>query len=159
MVFMMTRLSSTTLLATLAVAAAANASATPDRIYKSDGSIVDSVDVISEALDRVTYKPEKGRGEEEVESELVLRVEFTEQPEDVAAAEVDATGQPAQNGGYETDLFGNPLPEAQRTSRRARPAGLQITFGLFWCVGRSDSKSCGRRENQSRQQNLEAGRK
>ena len=91
MVFMMTRLSSTTLLATLAVAAAANASATPDRIYKSDGSIVDSVDVISEALDRVTYKPEKGRGEEEVESELVLRVEFTEQPEDVAAAEVDAT--------------------------------------------------------------------
>ena len=88
---MMTRLSSTTLLATLAVAAAANASATPDRIYKSDGSIVDSVDVISEALDRVTYKPEKGRGEEEVESELVLRVEFTEQPEDVAAAEVDAT--------------------------------------------------------------------
>jgi len=90
MVFMMTRLSSTTLLASLAVAAAANASATPDRIYKSDGSIVDSVDVISEALDRVTYKPEKGRGEEEVESELVLRVEFTEQPEDVAAAEVDA---------------------------------------------------------------------
>ena len=41
---------------------------------------------------------------------------------ELAAAEVDATGQPAQNGGYETDLFGNPLPEAQRTSRRARPA-------------------------------------
>ena len=90
MVFMMTRLTSTTLLASLAVAAAATASASPDRIYKSDGSIVDNVDVISEAIGMVTYQPEKGRGEAEIESELVLRVEFTERPEDVAAAEVDA---------------------------------------------------------------------
>lgn len=90
MVFMMTRITSTTLLASLAVAAAATASASPDRIYKSDGSIVDNVDVISEAIGMVTYKSEKGRGEAEIESELVLRVEFTERPEDVAAAEVDA---------------------------------------------------------------------
>ena len=90
MVFMMTRITSSTLLASLAVAAAANASASPDRIYKADGSIVDNVDVVSETIDLVTYKPEKGRGDAEVDSELVLRVEFTERPEDVAAAEVDA---------------------------------------------------------------------
>ena len=87
---MMTRLPSAPLLAALAVATAASASATPDRIYKSDGSIVEGVDVISETIDMVTYKPEKGRGEEQEESELVLRVEFTDRPEDVSAAEVDA---------------------------------------------------------------------
>ncbi len=34
--------------------------------------------------------------------------------------------QSAYTGSYETDIFGNPLPEAQRTSRRARPAAPAV---------------------------------
>ena len=117
MVFMMTRITSSTLLASLAVAAAANASASPDRIYKADGSIVDNVDVVSETIDLVTYKPEKGRGDAEVDSELGLRVEFTQEI-----------------------LQSLLMPSLQHFQTSRRPHGSWISGRLAGCNG---AGSCG----------------
>lgn len=86
----MQRLSSAFPAAVLAACAIASPALSFDRIYKSDGSILDNVKVQSETIDKVVYEPEKGRGTKEVLSEEVLRVEFTQMPEDIAAAEVDA---------------------------------------------------------------------
>lgn len=95
-------------LAVLLAVAVATPSLALDRIYKADGSILDDVDVISETVEKVVYKPEKGRGELDVASELVLRVEFTDMPEDVAAAEVDAKNDALLGAisGFQTYLGG-----------------------------------------------------
>ncbi|MEM9380779.1 MAG: hypothetical protein AAGB93_12575 [Planctomycetota bacterium] len=86
----MQRLSSALPAAVLAACAIATPALGFDRIYRSDGSILDNVKVQSETIDKVVYQPEKGRAAKEVLSEEVLRVEFTQMPDDIAAAEVDA---------------------------------------------------------------------
>jgi len=103
----MQRLSSALSVAVLAFAVASPAAGF-DRIYKSDGSIIDGVTVVSETLQKVTYKPEKGRGEKEVRSDEVLRVEFVNRPEDISAAEVDASDQALLGAisGYQNYLGG-----------------------------------------------------
>lgn len=82
------------LLAASGLGVAATASA--DKIYLSDGSIVADCQILSEGLKTVSYIPDgkkKKSDAKEVASELVLSVEFTQMPDDVAAAQVDADGE------------------------------------------------------------------
>lgn len=79
--------------ALLGLAIAASASA--DKIYLSDGSIINDARILTEGVKTVSYIPDGKRKSDakEVASELVLSVEFTQMPEDVAAAQVDADGE------------------------------------------------------------------
>ncbi len=65
--------------------------ATPDRIYQSDGSILEDVTIVSEGLSTVSYKPSGSKKESTVDSELVLGVEFSSKPEEITLADVDAS--------------------------------------------------------------------
>ena len=65
-------------------------SASADRIYLSDGSILEKVDVVSESLTEVTYEPVGSSKEETVASDRVLRIEFEKMPNSIATAEIDA---------------------------------------------------------------------
>ncbi|QDV09756.1 hypothetical protein Poly30_53160 [Planctomycetes bacterium Poly30] len=67
--------------------------AAPDRIYQSNGSILEDVTVVEEGLGTVTYKPSGSKNEETVDSELVLDIEFSNKPEEVAMADVDASNE------------------------------------------------------------------
>lgn len=67
--------------------------ATPDRIYQSNGSILEDVTVVEEGLSSVTYKPAGSKSTETVDSELVLDIEFSNKPEEVAVADVDASNE------------------------------------------------------------------
>lgn len=82
----------TSLLA-LPLGVALTTSAFADRIYLSDGSIRDGVDVQSETATTVIYKPAGSKKTEEVASELVLEIKFDDMPEAVATAEVDARSE------------------------------------------------------------------
>ncbi len=84
---------STVLTAAAAALLSTTASAAPDRIYLSDGSIVEDVKVKSQTFTSVTYEPAKGRGESQVDSELVLRVEFDNKPAEISTAEVEAESE------------------------------------------------------------------
>lgn len=66
------------------------AAATPDRIYQSDGSILEDVKIVNEGLSSVTYKAADSKSESTVDSELVLYVEFSSKPEEVTLADFDA---------------------------------------------------------------------
>ncbi|MEM6672148.1 MAG: hypothetical protein AAF726_04855 [Planctomycetota bacterium] len=61
-----------------------------DRIYLVDGSIVEKAEIESEDLLKVVYEVEGERGKKESPTERVLRVEYTKQPDEIAAAAVDA---------------------------------------------------------------------
>ena len=76
--------------ALLGLALAASASA--DKIYLSDGSIINDAQILTEGVKTVSYIPDgkKKSDAKEVASELVLSVEYTQMPEDIAAAQVDA---------------------------------------------------------------------
>ena len=77
--------------ALLGLAIAASASA--DKIYLSDGSIINDAQILTEGVKTVSYIPDgkkKKSDAKEVASELVLSVEYTQMPEDIAAAQVDA---------------------------------------------------------------------
>lgn len=77
--------------ALLGLAIAASASA--DKIYLSDGSIINDARILTEGVKTVSYIPDgkkKKSDAKEVASELVLSIEYTQMPEDVAAAQVDA---------------------------------------------------------------------
>lgn len=80
--------------ALLGLALAASASA--DKIYLSDGSIINDARILTEGVKSVSYIPDgkkKKSDAKEVASELVLSIEYTQMPEDVAAAQVDAEGE------------------------------------------------------------------
>lgn len=64
--------------------------ATPDKIYQSNGSILEDVTIVQEGLSTVTYKSSGSKNEDTVDSELVLKVEFSNKPEEVSAADVSA---------------------------------------------------------------------
>jgi hypothetical protein len=78
---------STAALSLLHVAAAA----TPDRIYQSDGSILEDVTIVSEGISEVTYKPADSKKTSTVDSDLVLSVEFSAKPEEITLSDVDAS--------------------------------------------------------------------
>ncbi len=65
--------------------------AVPDRIYQSDGSILEDVTVVEEGLSTVSYKPSGSKKAKTVDSELVLSIEFSNKPEEVSTADVDAS--------------------------------------------------------------------
>ena len=67
--------------------------AMPDRIYQSDGSILEDVTIVTEGLTTVTYKPSDSKKESTVDSELVLSVEFANKPEEVSMADVSASDE------------------------------------------------------------------
>lgn len=64
--------------------------ASADRIYLSDGSILEKVDVASESLTEVRYKAQGSSKEETVAADRVLHIEFEEMPKSIATAEIDA---------------------------------------------------------------------
>lgn len=80
-------LQTSSLLAPLALLVAGSASA--DKIYLADGTILSGVDVQSEKIDKVQYKPKDGGRKEEVDAELVLKVEYSEKPAAFQGAEYD----------------------------------------------------------------------
>jgi len=66
----------------------------PDRIYLSNGSILEDVTVVDEGLSEVTYRESGSKKKEsKVESELVLSVEFSGKPEELSLADVDASNE------------------------------------------------------------------
>lgn len=67
--------------------------AVPDRIYQSNGSILEDVTILEESLGTVTYKASGSKSQSTVESELVLDVEFSNKPEEVSVADVDASNE------------------------------------------------------------------
>lgn len=84
---------------TLSLGLALAAAASADRIYLSDGKIIEDATVVAEGLVNVEYLPDgskKKSDAKQVASELVLAVEYTEMPEDLAAAEVDAESEAFQ---------------------------------------------------------------
>ena len=80
---------STAALSLLHVAAVAM----PDRIYQSDGSILEDVKIVNEGLSTVTYKASGSKDEKSVDSELVLGVEFSSKPEEISEADVSASDE------------------------------------------------------------------
>ena len=64
--------------------------ASADRIYLSDGSILEKVDVVSESLTEVVYKAASSAKEETVAADRVLDIEFEQMPKTMATAEIDA---------------------------------------------------------------------
>ena len=81
-------MTSTHLLATAALTLTAlSAAARADTIYLVDGSSLDEVTLVDQALDVVTYR-EKGRSNDQtVESDSILRVEFSRKPQLVDEAD------------------------------------------------------------------------
>lgn len=69
---------------------ALTSAAAADRIYLSNGSIVEDVQIKSETFAKVVYRPADGKKDEEVASELVLDIEFEQMPDELASAEIDA---------------------------------------------------------------------
>ena len=62
-----------------------------DRIFKTDGSTLDEVTIVSEGLDEVEYKPAKGRNKKTIGSHEVLSIVFEKMPPqlDSASAAID----------------------------------------------------------------------
>lgn len=71
----------------------AAALATPDRIYQSNGSILEDVTIVEEGLSTVTYKASGSKDESSVDSELVLEIEYSNKPDEVAISDVDASNE------------------------------------------------------------------
>ncbi|MBL4771663.1 MAG: tetratricopeptide repeat protein [Planctomycetes bacterium] len=59
-----------------------------DRIFKTDGSTLDDVTIVSEGLDEVEYKPSKGRKKKTIGSHEVLSIVFEKMPPQIDSAEV-----------------------------------------------------------------------
>lgn len=64
-----------------------------DRIYLADGTIIEDADVATETAEKVTYGKDGKKPTEEVASDLVLRIEFTDEPGLFGAAAVDTENE------------------------------------------------------------------
>ncbi|MFT5198935.1 MAG: tetratricopeptide (TPR) repeat protein [Planctomycetota bacterium] len=58
-----------------------------DRIFKTDGSTLDDVTIVSEGLDEVEYKPASGRNKKTIGSHEVLSIVFERMPTQLDSAE------------------------------------------------------------------------
>jgi len=74
----------------LALAFALTGDASADRIYLSNGSILEDLEVKTETLSKVVYRVSGEKKDAEVASELVLEIDYEKMPDDVASAEIDA---------------------------------------------------------------------
>ncbi|MDF1837110.1 MAG: hypothetical protein P1V35_04520 [Planctomycetota bacterium] len=64
-----------------------------DRIFKTDGSTLDDVTIVSEGLDEVEYKPSSGRNKKTIGSHEVLSIVFEKMPTQLDSAEAAMTNE------------------------------------------------------------------
>lgn len=127
------RLARTILAATLAAGLAA-----ADKIYLTDGRVLDEVEVVNETLEGVTYKDKKKSGEQKVAADAVLSVRYTKMPRLVDQAETEAEEGQVESAITDFEQYADgQLGGAERADRQlwAPAYALKRAIDLHTSVG------------------------
>ncbi len=100
-----------------------------DRIFKTDGSTLDDVTIVSEGLDEVEYKPSKGRKKKAIGTHEVLSIVFEKMPPQLDSA----------NAAIGDELYGDAINDLEEflgrfASKPPRTYPWAVPYALYRLV-------------------------